>query len=70
MNKGKTALDAQVCRRILVISEGRIIEEESVEEIMTSPQQDLTRDFIIISKDRGYWRERYDLFSHFFSKDP
>jgi peptide/nickel transport system ATP-binding protein len=64
-------LAAGICNRILVMSEGRIIEEQSAENIMSSPQQELTRDFIMISKDiRGYWRERYDLFSHFFSKDP
>jgi ABC-type glutathione transport system ATPase component len=56
-------LAAGICDRILVMSDGRIIEEQSAEEIMTSPQQELTRDFIMISNDiRGYWRERYDFF--------
>jgi ABC-type glutathione transport system ATPase component len=51
-------LATAVCDRILVMSNGHVIEENSVKEIMQNPKEDLTRDFINIATDlRAYWRK-------------
>ena len=51
---------ASICDYIAVMSEGRIIENSTAQEITTNPQQPLTRDLIKISSNvKSYWEERY-----------
>ncbi|HHY28100.1 MAG TPA: ABC transporter ATP-binding protein [Desulfitobacterium dehalogenans] len=53
-------LASEICDRILVLCDGKIIEENTSAEIMNSPVQPLTRDLISISTDiKSYWDKHY-----------
>ncbi|MGI6161017.1 MAG: ABC transporter ATP-binding protein [Christensenellales bacterium] len=54
------ALAGEICDRIMVMSEGRIIEEGTATDIMREPQEPLTQDLVNISTDvKAYWRRHY-----------
>lgn len=53
-------LAIKVCDRIMVMDKGRIVEENTTEEIAKNPQNVLTQDLLRISTDVGlYWKEKY-----------
>ena len=53
-------LAAQLCDRILVMDQGRIIEENTAQGLLNAPQSPLAQDLVRISTDVGaYWKEKY-----------
>ena len=51
---------ASICDRTMVMSEGKIVEINTSQEIITNPQHPLTKDLLKISSDvKSYWEEQY-----------
>jgi ABC-type glutathione transport system ATPase component len=45
-----------ICERLLVMEQGRVVEEGRTEEILKAPKADLTRRLTLASRDiRAYW---------------
>lgn len=52
----------RVCDRILVMDQGRILEDRPAEELLRAPESDLAKDLLRISTDVGkYWQEKYGI---------
>ncbi len=53
-------LATQICNRILVMSNGKIIEENSAGEILKNPQMEITKDLVNINTNiRAYWEKHF-----------
>ena len=53
-------LAAKICDRILVMSHGKIIEDNSTSEIIDNPSHPVTQDLINLSVDiKAYWNKYY-----------
>lgn len=52
------AMAAELCGRLMVMEEGRVIEEGRSEELLAAPEQELTRSLIEVATDvKKYWQE-------------
>ena len=55
-------LASRICKRLMIMENGRIIEENSSELLLKNPKCELTRDLIRISMNiEAYWREKYNI---------
>jgi len=55
-------LACRVCDRILVMDQGRIIEDRPAAELMKDPHSELAKDLLRISTDvSAYWKEKYGI---------
>ena len=53
---------AEVCRDIVIMQNGKIVESGLARQVFSNPQAKLTRDLINIATDvRLYWKERYGI---------
>ena len=45
-----------ICEHLLVMEQGRVVEEGRTEEVLKAPKADLTRRLTLASRDiRAYW---------------
>lgn len=52
------AMSAKVCENLLVMSEGKIVEQGKTEEVMTLPQSEVTKALIAVATDvKKFWNE-------------
>ena len=53
------AMSAKVCENLLVMSEGRIVEQGKTEDIMSAPKSEVTRALIAVATDVKTFWEKY-----------
>ena len=50
------AMSAKVCENLLVMSEGKIVEQGKTDKIMTTPQSEITKTLIEVATDvKRFW---------------
>ncbi|HIY07758.1 MAG TPA: dipeptide/oligopeptide/nickel ABC transporter ATP-binding protein [Firmicutes bacterium] len=55
-------LAGRICRRLVVMQEGRFVEEGEAAALLAHPREPLTQDLIRIGSDlRSYWAQRYGI---------
>ena len=55
-------LAGKICRRLIVMDDGRFVEQGETASLLANPQESLTRDLIRIDSDvRAYWESRYGI---------
>lgn len=55
------AVASKLCKKLMVMQEGRVIEEGPAETVLNAPQQELTRNLIAVATDvKGYWEQYFE----------
>ena len=54
------AMSAKVCEKLLVMSEGKIVEHGKTEEVFSNPQSVVTKSLIKVATDvKSFWKEQF-----------